>query len=87
MSSNWREDIHAIRRQGDTQAHSEQRSATMQAWLENRAYSTWPRIETWEVRILQMRWQSKLMAQVFTAKEIHYALYVHERKYTHLKAR
>lgn len=83
--SNWREDIHAIRRTGDTQAHADQRGATMQAWLENRAYSTWPKIATWEVRVAQMRWQSKLISSVFNAKEIHYALYVYERRYTSLK--
>lgn len=83
--SNWREDVHGIRRHGDTQAHTEQRGATMQAWLENRAYSTWPKIETWEVRVKQIRWQSQLMRQVFTSKEIHYALYVYGRNYTTLK--
>jgi len=52
------------------------KSATMEAWLENRAYSTWPRIQTWEVYQRQLIWQSRLMRTQFSSTYIRRALYV-----------
>ena len=53
----------------------EMRRATFEAWIENRAYSTWPCHRDWEIRKRELLWQSSVMVIQFSATYIRRALY------------
>ena len=71
--SYWRDQIRSAGRINDTPAKQAMRTLTVQAWLEERAYSHWPR-HSEATRKLEVKYQSQLLSKQFTRAEIIYAL-------------
>lgn len=72
--SKWKEAVHLSKRGEMTSLQVDLKQATFEAWLENRAYSTYP-VLPWSVRVLELRWQTLIMRQQFSARHIRIALY------------